>query len=284
MPCDAGGRIIGGMKTTVLALALIALLTPPAAAAPEARLWDRWTVHDPASTLSVDHSAWDRFLETYVVAGADGINRVDYAGVGAADRDALEFYFSVLSGTAVGKLNRAEQRAFWINLYNLLTVRVILDHYPVKSIRHIDISPGFFADGPWGKPLATIEGEEITLDDIEHRILRPIWRDPRIHYAVNCAAIGCPNLVREAFTAANSVALLERAAVAYVNHPRGARVEGGELAVSSIYHWFKADFGGTDAGVIEHLMRFAKPALRAQLEGITEIDDHQYDWSLNAVP
>ena len=272
------------MRNTLLVLALIAFLTPPAAAAPEADLWDRWSAHDPTSTLSVDHAAWDRFLETYVVAGDDGINRVDYAGVSTADRDALELYFSMLSGTMVDRLGRAEQRAFWINLYNLLTVRVILDHYPVKSIRDIDISPGFFADGPWGKPLATVEGEEVSLDDIEHRILRPIWKDPRIHYAVNCASIGCPNLMGEAFTAANSVALLERAAIAYVNHPRGARIEGGELVVSSIYEWFKADFGGTDGGVIDHLMGFAESALRAQLEAVTEIDDDQYDWSLNAIP
>ena len=272
------------MRISVLVLALIALLVSPAAAAPEAKLWERWTAHDPASTLEVDHSAWDRFLKAYVVPGEDGVNRVDYAGVTAADRDALEFYFSMLSGTMVDKLNRTEQRAFWINLYNLLTVRVILEHYPVKSIRDIDISPGFFADGPWGKPLATVEGEEISLDDIEHRILRPIWQDPRIHYAVNCASVGCPNLMGEAFTAANSVALLERAAIAYVNHPRGARVDGGELVISSIYEWFKADFGGTDAGVIDHLTGFAEPALRAQLEAVTEIDDDEYDWSINAIP
>ena len=209
---------------------------------------------------------------------------MNYAGVGAADRDSLDLYFSMLSGTEVGKLNRDGQRAFWINLYNLLTVRVILDHYPVKSIRDIDISPGFFTDGPWGKPLVTVEGEDLTLNDIEHRILRPIWQDPRLHYAVNCASIGCPNLQRRAFTAANTVALLEQASQAYVNHPRGARVEDGRLIVSSIYEWFKADFGGSDQGVIDHLMRFAEPALRARLEGITEIDDDAYDWSLNAIP
>ena len=270
------------MNARLLILGIVLLLPVAASAAPQAKLWERWTAHDPASTLEVDHSAWDRFLETYVVSSDDGVNRVNYAGVGAADRDALELYFSMLSGTEVGKLNRDGQRAFWINLYNLLTVRVILDHYPVKSIRDIDISPGFFADGPWGKPLVTIEGEDLTLDDIEHRILRPIWQDPRLHYAVNCASIGCPNLRRWAFTAANTVTLLEQASQAYVNHPRGARVEDGKLIVSSIYEWFKADFGGTDQGVIDHLIRFAEPALRTRLEGITGIDDDAYDWSLNA--
>ena len=119
------------------------------------------------------------------------------------------------------------------------------------------------------------------LDDIEHRILRPIWRDPRIHYAVNCASIGCPNLRREAATAANSEAYLEAAARDYVNHPRGSRIENGRLVVSSIYEWFQEDFGGGDGGVISHLRNYADPGLSASLEQVGEISDHDYDWALN---
>ena len=85
----------------------------------------------------------------------------------------------------------------------------------------------------------------MSLDDIEHRILRPIWRDPRIHYAVNCASIGCPDLFPEAITAANADAYLTRGARDYINDPRGAVVTGGRLTVSSIYKWFREDFGGT---------------------------------------
>ncbi len=169
-------------------------------------------------------------------------------------------------------------------LYNALTVKVVLDHYPVDGIRDIDFSPGLFADGPWDKKLVEIEGEDVSLNDIEHRILRPIWRDPRIHYAVNCASIGCPNLQPTAFTAANTDALLAAAAQAYVNHPRGARVEGGKLIVSSIYVWFQEDFGGNDAGVISHLRRYADPGLRSRLSRIERIGDHFYDWSLNGAP
>ena len=274
---------MAAMRYAVCLLLLVVAFPSAPAAAPEAELWERWTAHDPASTLSVDHTPWNDFLETHVVAGGDGVNRVRYGAVDAAARDGLEFYLSMLTGTEVSRLGHTEQLAFWINLYNLLTVRVILDHQPVKSIRDIDISPGFFADGPWGKPLATIEGEAVSLDDIEHRIPRPIWRDPRIHYAVNCASIGCPNLEAEAFTAENTLTLLERAAQAYVNHPRGASVGAdGALVVSSIYEWFKADFGGTDRGVIDHLMGYAEPPLRARLETVGEIDDDAYDWSLNA--
>ena len=83
-------------------------------------------------------------------------------------------------------------------------MKVVLDHYPVDGIRDIDISPGLFAGGPWDKKLVEIEGDDVSLNDIEHRILRPIWRDPCIHYAVNCASIGCSNLRPTAFTAANA--------------------------------------------------------------------------------
>ena len=129
-----------------------------------------------------------------------------------------------------------------------------------------------------------VEGEALSLNDVEHRILRPIWRDPRIHYAVNCASLGCPNLRHQAFTSANTETLLDEGARDYVNHPRGAFFIDGGLHVSSIFHWFRSDFGGSDRSVLEHLVQFADPALRAKLMEITSIDGHDYDWALNRVP
>ncbi len=177
-----------------MVLALVSAWPLAGMAAPSAELWPRWQAHDDASTARIDHSAWDRFLRTYVRLGADGIARIPYGRVAAADREALGRDLSRLAATPISAYSRAEQFAFWVDLYNELTVKVVLDHYPVRSIRDIAISPGLFASGPWGRKLITIEGEGLSLDDIEHRILRPIWRDPRIHYAVNCAALGCPNL------------------------------------------------------------------------------------------
>lgn len=268
---------------TGLVAALAAFVSLEALFAPDAEPWPRWRAHDAASTSTVDHTAWDRFLAAYLVRGEDGINRLRYGGVGAADRAALESYVEGLSAIPISRYNRAEQLAFWINLYNALTVRVVLDHYPVASIRDIDISPGLFADGPWTRKLVTVEGEALSLNDIEHRILRPIWADPRLHYALNCAALGCPNLQPTAFTGANAEALMEAGARAYVNHPRGARMDNGALVVSSIYVWFAEDFGGGDRDVIAHLRRYAEPGLAAALAGASGIADHRYDWRLNAV-
>ncbi len=251
-------------------------------AAPSAELWERWAAHDPASTTRLDHGAWTRFLSRYVKPRQDGINRVDYGGVTRADKSALADYIEALIAVPVSKLNRKEQFAYWVNLYNALTVLVVLDAYPVESIRDIDISPGLFSNGPWGKKLVTIESEKVSLDDIEHKILRPIWKDPRIHYAVNCASIGCPNLRLQAITADNMEAFLDAGAIDYINHRRGAEVVRGKLVVSSIYDWFEDDFGGNDAGVIAHLRRYAKPGLKQALRGITRIDDDRYDWDLNS--
>jgi len=260
----------------------VGTLAAAANAAPKADLWERWTAHAPNAAATIDHDPWDAFLARYVQEHADGVNRIPYARVTPEDKTSLEAYLARLSDVRISEYSRDEQLPYWINLYNALTVKVVLDHYPVASIREISISPGFFSVGPWKKKLVRVEGEELSLDDIEHRILRPIWKDPRIHYAVNCAAIGCPNLMQRAYTAANAEAALERGARDYVNHPRGARLEGGSrLVVSSIYEWFQEDFGGTEAGVIAHLRRYADPELDAELAQVDAIRDDEYDWALN---
>ncbi|MDF1586725.1 DUF547 domain-containing protein [Marinimicrococcus flavescens] len=267
-----------------LLLLVLCLAGAPAAAAPAADLWPRWQRHDPASTLSVDHGPWGRLLARHVKPLPDGSTAFAYGAVSAADRKALEAYLADMQKVAVSLLARPAQLAYWINLYNALTVETILEHYPVASIRDIDISPGLFSDGPWGARLAAVEGESLSLDDIEHRILRPIWGDPRIHYAVNCASRGCPDLQPEPFLAERVDHQLSAAAIDYVNHPRGVALEGGEIVVSSIYRWFVEDFGGDERGVLRHLAAFAAPPLAMELAGRDAIDGYAYDWSLNDVP
>ena len=271
-------------RRSLLALVTAAAVTvsfaAPSAAAPESELWERWTAHDAAAKTRIDHSLWDSFLKSYVTAKQGDASLVAYGKVSSADRAALDAYISSLEATPISRFSRDEQRAYWINLYNALTVQVILDHYPVESIRDIDISPGWFDDGPWGAKLAVIEGEDVSLDDIEHRILRPIWQDPRIHYGVNCASIGCPDLGTEAVTAANAEDYLDAGARAFINSPRGALVLDGELYVSSLYRWFEEDFDA-DGGVVQHVAKYADQDLSKALAGIDGIAGDDYDWSLN---
>ena len=261
----------------------IALSVPGAQAfLPKSELWERWAAHSPSATAAIDHGAWDQFLSKQLVPHADGVNRIAYANVSETDRKGLDNYLSALSTVGISDFSRDEQRAYWINLYNALTVHVVLEHYPVASIRDISISPGFFSIGPWKKKLTRVEGEEISLDDIEHRILRPIWKDPRIHYAVNCASLGCPNLMPHAFTASNTEELLDQGAKAYINSEHGARFDSeARLTASSIYDWYQEDFGSDEAGVIAHLRLHAGPELEAKLKDITEVYDFDYDWTLN---
>ena len=249
--------------------------------APSAKLWQSWTAHDPNAAARIDHAAWGRILASYLRADRDGVNRFAYGAVTAADKAALDGYVAGLEATPIDRYNRAEQFAFWVNLYNVLTVKLVLEHYPLAGIREIDISPGWFAIGPWDKKLITVAGQAISLNDIEHRILRPIWRDPRIHYALNCASVGCPNLRLEAFTADNAEAALDAAARDYVNSRRAVEIADGRLTVSSVYVWFKADFGGTEAAVVAHLRKFAEPELASALAEFDHIDEIRYDWRLN---
>lgn len=249
--------------------------------APSANLWPRWERNDPNSRESIDHTPWDNLLSRHVRTSDQGVNLVDYHGFSTGDRTMLADYITILSGVPISQFNRDQQLAYWVNLYNALTVRVVLDHYPVESIRDIDISPGLFATGPWDKKLISIEGENLTLNDIEHRIMRPIWRDPRIHYVVSCASIGCPNLRDRAYSGTEIDTALDRAATAYVNDPRGVSVVDGKVSVSKIYDWFIEDFGGSEGMVLRHLQRYAAPELAARLEAIGKLSDVHYDWSIN---
>jgi hypothetical protein len=253
-----------------------------ACASPKPDLWARWEAHSAESTIEVDHSAWDRFLKTYLVTDhPSGVNRVRYSSVTPGDQRALKGYVERLQDVRVSDLRPDEQKAYWINLYNALTARIILDHYPVKSIRDIRIDAGLFRRGPWNGKLLMIEGEMVTLNDIEHRILRPIFKDARVHYAVNCASMGCPNLQPEAFTARNTDRLLDQGAREYINHSRGIEIEGKRLTASSIFKWFRVDFGESEADLVQHWLQYAEPSLAEALKGFDGKFKYEYNWSLN---
>jgi hypothetical protein len=242
-----------------------------------------------AQPVTDPDAPYDALLRRYVSMGADGITRVDYARwrANAADRAALDAYIVEMSARRPGSMPRAEAFAYWGNLYNAVTLKVIIDRYPVASIRDIRSDNWFDPrayTGPWRQQRVTVEGRRLSLDDIEHEIMRPTFRDPRVHYIVNCASHGCPNLMDRVWRADTLEADLDAAARAFVNHSRGVTVlPNGTLRVSSIYKWFIADFGGNDAGLIAHFRQYADPPLAQRLAGSPRIADDDYDWSLNRV-
>lgn len=228
-----------------------------------------------------DHSGWTGILRNWTRRGANGVVRVDYAGLKASPEavNALGAYLAGLSRAAPLTLTGAEQFVFWVNAYNALTVQTVLEAYPVRSIRSIKPHP--FALGPWGRKRMMVDGTALSLDDIEHGILRERWKDPRIHYAVNCASYSCPNLQRQAWTSEGLNAALDHAAAEYVNHPRGVSLLEDGLTVSSIYDWYAGDFGQNEAEIIEHFRSHAQPGLAAALAPRRTISGYVYDWSLN---
>lgn len=247
---------------------------------------DAFGKHAKGSAVTVDHTDWDTLLKSYVQAGADGLNRVDYLKFKAESHQKLKAYVVRLEAVDVARLDRPEQFAFWANLYNARTVDIVLDKYPVASIKDISLGGGVIATlkgGPWKAKVVRVAGQDLSLDDIEHGILRGLFKDPRVHYAVNCASVGCPNLPRTAFTGARLEAMLEEGARAYVNSPRGAVVVNGKLRTSNIYNWFQTDFGGNERGVIDHVERYANPELKNMIGGTKEVGEFAYDWRLNDI-
>ena len=258
---------------TFLAMALMSFMFIESSSAPKAELWQRWKTFNPASRETIDHRQWDRFLRIYIKQDNNNINRVAYDQLGAGGKSELEEYLKLLGGTPISLFARNEQKAFWINLYNALTVQLIAEYYPVASIRDIPLA--------WDKKLAKIENVGLSLNDIEHRILRPIWHDARIHYTINCGALGFPNLLKVAFTGRNTSQLTELAAHNYINQHRGAHIKDGSLIVSKIYNWYKEDFGGTDQSVIAHLRTYAEFKLLEELKKKEYFDNYEFDWGLN---
>ncbi|MBW3697200.1 DUF547 domain-containing protein [Vibrio sp. T187] len=251
---------------------LTLLLLPFSAfSAPKSDLWAYWDQHSSDSTQTISHIEWQSFLNKYLISKGEN-TLIRYSNVSESDKQALKSYIKTSAQLDPLAYSKAEQYAYWVNLYNALTVDLILDAYPIKSITKLG---GLFSFGPWGDEVININGKDLTLNDIEHRILRPIWNDPRTHYAVNCASLGCPNLQSQAFTANNTQALLEQAAQEFVNSKKGVNISNGRLELSSIYEWFIDDFG-SQPQLLQHLESYRKEPIT--FKGKIKYD---YDWSLN---
>jgi len=222
------------------------------------------------------HSIWNSLLQKHVRANG----MVDYKGF-IADKDKLEKYLNLLSNNAPDKQqwSEKEQLAYWINAYNAFTIKLIIDNYPVESIR--DLHPTFKIPGVntvWHKKFFKIGGEESSLDEIEHSILRKEFEEPRIHFAINCASFSCPPLRGEAFVASKLDKQLDEMATQFINDDARNNISRNEAEVSKIFNWFTKDFT-KNGSLREYLNKYSKVKLKED----ADIDHMDYDWSLNDI-
>ncbi|WP_250657996.1 DUF547 domain-containing protein [Alkalimarinus coralli] len=250
-----------------------------AQSAPKADLWVYWDASNEGSVETISHKAWERFLVKYAsfVEPSSETRLVDYSSVTRSDHRELKGYILTLSQLDPRDFNRNEQFAYWVNLYNSTTIDLILDNYPTTSITKLG---GFFSFGPWDQDIITIAGKRISLNDIEHRILRPIWNDNRIHYVVNCASIGCPNLPLSPISSLNLNEQLDSAAKEFINSDKALRFYGDKLILSKIYDWYSVDFGSFQE-LKTHLSHYLDKSKATVLKSFQGDVDYEYDWQLN---
>jgi len=223
---------------------------------------------------------YGELLTRHTVASGDVAGtRVDYAALRGDPR--WKALLSSLADSAPPAEDRNGQLSYWINAYNILAIDVVVQHYPVESIRDV----GSLLRPIWKKTAGTAGGRPLSLDEIEHGILRPMG-EPRIHMAIVCASTSCPSLAREPYFADRLEAQLDAVARAFVANPsKGVDVEARSLRLSKIFDWFAKDFAAS-GGVVAFVRRHASPELRAEIDALgsdPKLDWFDYDWSLNGV-
>ena len=231
----------------------------------------------------IDHSRWQTILDNYLATEAldSGLSQHSYfryAKMTDQHQAMLEEYISDMQDADISNLSGDEQFAYWVNVYNAVTVQVIIDDYPVTSIMQVGSVEG---KGPWDDDTFETSERSWSLNEIEHSILRPTFNDNRVHYAINCASLGCPNLSAKAYTGDNLEQQLEAAAKQFINSEKGVNFQGNSLVLSSIYSWFVGDFGGNETELIKHLIDYAEDDLKQQLENHLGTINYDYDWQLN---
>ncbi len=223
-------------------------------------------IQEPTVILEVaglDHNAFDELLQSHVTS--DG--RVNYEGL-KGEIAKLDDYLKILMDNAPATdWTRDARLAYWINAYNAFTIKLILNNYPLTSIMDLD------GGKPWDKQWIQIGGKSYSLNDIEHKIIRPKFNDARIHFAVNCAAKSCPPLANSAYTESNVTSLLENQTSKFINNEVYNTISSNSAKISKIFDWYKEDFGN----LVDYLNKYSE----TKLEASAEITFHEYNWKLN---
>jgi len=212
--------------------------------------------------IALSHSALDQLLASNVSASG----KVNYKGLQAKISE-LDAYLATLESASISKLSRNEKLAFWINAYNAYTIKKILNNYPVSSITDLD------GGKPWDVKWIKLDGKTLSLNNIENDIIRPQFKEPRIHFAVNCAAKSCPPLLNKAWTADNLEANFSKQSKAFINNALHNELSPSNCQISKIFEWYAVDFGD--------LVSFLNKYSSTVIDSGAKIGYKEYDWSLN---
>jgi hypothetical protein len=211
---------------------------------------------------TTDHSAFNSLLQKYVTSAG----KVDYKGL-KKDKEKLNAYTdSLAKQIPTTKWSKDASLAYWINAYNAFTLKLIVDNYPVKTITSL------YKGKPWDEKWITLEGKKYSLNNIENDIIRPKYKEPRIHFAVNCAAVSCPPLANTAFTEKNLTTLLETRTKSFLNSSAN-NVTSSSVVVSKIFDWYKVDFS--------NLITFINKYSKTKAASTAVVTYKEYDWNLN---
>ena len=226
-------------------------------------------------------SDWDLILQRYIIKkNPDGVNLFNYAALSksADDLELLNNYLTSLEGMDPNLMLKNDAIAYYANLYNAVTVKLVTQNYKIKSIRKL----GPLNSGPWKRKIIKLNTELVSLDDIEHKILRSKYKSPYIHYMLNCASMSCPNLQVTPWKGDSLEVDQLAAATEYINSSRAVTLKKNALQLSSIYKWFKEDFEN-EGGVLDHILKHANKDLKNAIEKGVKIKSYNYDWTLNDV-
>jgi hypothetical protein len=212
-----------------------------------------------------NHSAWNDLLK----ANVSNAGNVNYKGM-KKSQTKLDSYLNELSSTTVDEKlwSKDEQLAFWINVYNAFTVKLIVNNYPTKSINNIT--------KPWDTKFFKIGGVQMNLSHVENEILRKKFNEPRIHFAIVCASYSCPKLSNKAFTAANTQSQLTTLTKGFINDPKRNKISASKVQLSEIFNWYKGDFikNGT-------LIAYLNKYLTVKIKANAKVSFLPYNWNLN---
>ncbi|MEO0897852.1 MAG: DUF547 domain-containing protein [Bacteroidota bacterium] len=210
------------------------------------------------------HQIWDGLLKKYVTSSG----KVNYKGL-KNEEAKLDQYIALLAkATPQSSWGRNASMAYWINAYNAFTVKLILENYPLGSITKLD--------KPWDTKFIKLAGASYSLNQIENQIIRPTYKDARIHFAVNCAAKSCPKLLNEAFTASKLNSQLEKQSRAFVNNMVANSLSKDAVQISKIFDWYKDDFT-SNGGVVAFLKKYSTKEISDQ----AAVSYRAYNWNLN---